>query len=118
MSWLGRLVSTGSRFLGKAAPMARFIGRNAPNALNIANRGLSAAAQLAANPLVNQLAQKAGVNPNVMKQVAGGINNAQAGLNLAPQMVRNVQQSAQNAMAAAAPAAQSLAQLYRTVQGA
>jgi hypothetical protein len=117
MSWLGRLVS-GARFLGtRAAPMASYLGRALPGAMSVAGRGLATAGQLAANPLVGQLAQKIGVNPNVMRQVAGGISNAQAGLNLAPQVMQNVQNSVRSAAAAAAPAAQSLASLYRTVQG-
>ena len=117
MSWLGRLVSTGSRFLGKAAPMASFLGRNLPGAMNLASRGLNTASQLAANPLVNQAMNRFGVNANTMRQVAGGISNAQAGLNLVPGTARSVQQGMQGVAAAAAPAAQSLASLYRTVQG-
>jgi hypothetical protein len=89
-----------------------------PTALNMASRGLNTASQLAANPLVNQLANRVGVSPNTMRQVAGGINNMQAGVNLAPQVMRNVQTSAQQVAQAVAPAAQSLASLYRTVQGA
>jgi hypothetical protein len=95
-----------------------FLGRNLPGAMNVASRGLSAASQLAANPLVNQLANKVGVSPNTMRQVAGGINNMQAGVNLAPQVMRNVQNSVQQAARAAAPGVQSLASLYRSVNGA
>ena len=117
MSWLGRLVSGSARFLGKAAGTASFLGRNLPGAMNLASRGLNTASQLSANPLVNQLANRFGVNANTMRQVAGGISNAQAGLNLVPGTARSVQQGMQGVAAAAAPAAQSLAALYRTVQG-
>jgi hypothetical protein len=97
--------------------VASYLGRNLPTAMNMASRGLNTASQLAANPLVNQAMNRFGVNANTMRQVAGGINNVQAGLNLVPGTVRSVQQGVQGVAAAAAPAAQSLAQLYRTVQG-
>lgn len=110
MSWLGRVIGAGSRFLAKAAPVASYLARTAPSALNTVSR-------IASNPLVNQLATKIGVNPNVMRGISMGASNVGAGLNLVPGVVNDVRQGYQSAMAASDPARKSLAQLYRTSMG-
>ena len=106
MSWLGRLVSGGSRFLARAAPTATFLARAAP-------QFASGLATLASNPLLNAAANKLGVNPAVMRNIATGANNVGAGLSLIPGIVGDARAAAQGAMSAAAPVKQSMAQLYR-----
>ena len=107
MSFLGRAFALGSRFLGKVAPAARFIGKYAPAALSTAGR-------IASDPTVNMLANRVGVNPNILRNVGAGVNNVAAGISLLP----GLQQSAQGTAAAAANTGQSLAQLYNTLKGA
>lgn len=107
MAFLGRAFALGSKFLGKVAPAARFIGKYTPSVLSTVGR-------IAADPTVNMLANRVGVNPNVLRNVGTGVNNVTAGINLLP----GLQQSAQGAASAAAGTGQSLAQLYNTLRGA
>jgi hypothetical protein len=110
MSFLGRIASLGSRFLGRVTPVASYIGRVTPSVL----RGIQTAAS---NPLVGQLASRIGVNPSVLRSVGAAASNVGAGLSLIPGAIHTTREAAHDAMNASAPARQSLAQLYRTVQG-
>jgi hypothetical protein len=111
MSFLGRLVSTGSRFLSRAAPYASFLSRAAPQVLG----GIST---LASNPLLNAAANKFGVNPNVLRNISAGASNIGAGLSLIPGVMGDAQAAARGAMSAAQPVKQSMAQLYRQLNPA
>jgi hypothetical protein len=98
----------GSRFLGKVAPVASYIGRVAPQAIGAAN-------QFVSNPLVNQIANKIGVSPATMRNVATGVSNVQSGISLVPGIYNQSKAAVSGAMQAAAPARQSMAELYRTL---
>jgi hypothetical protein len=111
MSFLGRMFSTGARYLSKAAPVASFLGRAAPSVLS----NISA---FASNPLVNAAANRFGINPNVMRNIATGASNIGSGLSLVPGVAHDVKYAARSAMAAAEPAKASMAQLYRTLHPA
>jgi hypothetical protein len=111
MSFLGRLVSSGSRFLARAAPVASFLARSAPSVV-------STIGALASNPLLNRAANSFGINPNVMRGIANGASNVGAGLSLIPGVVGDARAAAQGAMSAAQPVKQSMAQLYRQLNPA
>jgi hypothetical protein len=106
-----------SRFIGRAAPVARFLATNAPTALKYAGQAADVAGRVATNPLVAQLANRAGVNPNTLGAMQRGIHSVGAGINLAPQVMRDVGAAARQGGQAANAAKASLAQLYRTAHG-
>lgn len=110
MSFLGRIMSTGAKFLGKVAPAAQFLGRIAPSVLNTTASVLN-------NPLTSMLAQKAGINPMALRQAGSIVSNVGAGVNMVPGVIRDAQSSFANVRSAVRPAEQSLASLYRTAMG-
>lgn len=117
MAWLGRVFSAGSRFIGKVAPVASYIGRVAPSALNAVSR-------FSSDPTVNAIANRIGINPNVLRNVGQGASNVGAGLSLIPGVANDLRGAAagaaqgyQSAVQATNPARQSLAQLYNTATG-
>lgn len=110
MSFLARFASGATRFLSRSAPAISYLSRNAP-------RAFATAAAVASNPVAQQVAQKIGVGPQVMRGLAAGANNVASAINLMPGAVRDMRAAAQGAMQAADPARRSLAELYRTAQG-
>ena len=105
------MISTGSRFLARTAPMASFIARTAPSVVNTVGA-------LASNPLLNAAAQRVGINPNVMRNIATGASNIGAGMSLIPGVVNDARAATNSALSATAPARQSMATLYRTLNPA
>lgn len=110
MSFLGRLISAGSKFIGRVAPAASYIGRVAPTVLTTTANALN-------SPLAGMIAQRVGVNPMAMKQASSAITNVNAGLQMLPGTFHDVKSAAQNAIQASKPAQASLANLYRTALG-
>ena len=122
MNFLARAVSSGARYasgasrlLGRAAPATRFLARALPGALDTA-------ARFSTNPAVQAAVQRIGGDKgtSVLRSLAGGVSNAQAGINLAGGVVRDARSAygaTQNAFNAAKPAATSLARLMNTSMG-
>jgi hypothetical protein len=73
MSFLGRLASTGARFLGGASKASRFLASNV-GAIQKGARQLSA---FAGNTSVQKIGQQIGIKPNLFKQV-GAVSDAVA----------------------------------------
>lgn len=116
MNFLARAISGGSRLIARAAPASRFIARNLPGALNTA-------ARFSTNPAVQAAVQQIGGNKgtSVLNNLAGGVSNVQAGLQLVPGVVsdaRNAYGAASNAYSQAKPVVNSLARLMQTTRGA
>jgi hypothetical protein len=61
MGFLGRVMSSGSRFLARVAPAAQFIGRVGGQALSAMPAITSGIVAASNNPMVNALANKMGV---------------------------------------------------------
>ncbi|KAG5184279.1 hypothetical protein JKP88DRAFT_289981 [Tribonema minus] len=114
MSFLGRAMVMGSRFLGAAARGSRYIGR----ALPVVSRGLGTAAQLASNPLVQSAGRRVGIDPSVFRGLASGMTNVGNGLAMVPDAARSVAGAAAGVRAAVQPAKRSLADLYAATRGA
>lgn len=121
MGLWGQMFSTGSKYLGRAATIGKYIAQKAPTALSYAHRGLTTAQTIASNPLAQQAMSRMGIAPN---KVMAGVNNAQAGLNMLPNVARSVGSAAnqiggaaRQGVAAGQQARASLAELYRTAHG-
>lgn len=107
MNFLGRALSMGSRFVARATPVARFIARETPGALQTV-------ARFSSSPLATAVAQRiGGVTPTVLSRLSGGVNNALGAINLLPQVRRDISTAVQAGQAGS----RSLAQLMQTARG-
>lgn len=107
MNFLARAMTSGSRWIARAAPAARFIARETPGALNTV-------ARFSSSPLAQQAAQRiGGVAPTLLSRLSGGASNALGAINLVPGIRRDINA----AVAGAQPVAKSLAQLMQTARG-
>lgn len=105
MSFIGRALATGHRFIGQASKAARFIGQN----LHHVQAGARAVSSFANNPQVAAMANKVGVAPGVMRTIGAVGNTVSNTAGLLPSAAHDIG-------AAANGAKRTLADLYHQAQ--
>jgi hypothetical protein len=109
MSFIGRLASGASRFIGQASRGARFIGNN----LGGISRAAHNTSGFLNSSLGQQIGNRIGISPNVMRSTASAINTVGNIAGLAPGAGRDVMNAVQSGPGQ--QATRSIADLYRQV---
>ena len=108
MSFLGKALSFGKKFLGQAARAGQFIGRVAPNVGALAN----SAQRFASSSPAQRAAAEIGIDPAVLRGVATGAGFIGRGASLIPQL----SEDGKAIGAALANGKRTLGQLYQQAQ--
>lgn len=121
MAFLGRMLASGSRFLGRGMSTAAYLGRTAApmiqRGLPMLAKGAEAVGTAASNPYLQHLGQKIGVNPKTFGSIQQGAATVGAGLGMLPQVASNVGQAARGIHGAVQPVKKSLAELHGLAKG-
>ncbi len=109
MSFLGRALGLGQKFLGRAVQGANYIGR----ALPAIQQGAAGVQRFASNAAVRDISNRAGINPNVLRSVGGFASTIGSGAGMAPGIARDLLTAGRTADAQLTGAKRSIADLYR-----
>jgi hypothetical protein len=107
-------MNLGRSFLGAAKTGGALLGRAMPSVMT----GLSTAGQLAANPALQQLGQKMGIDPTHFRTLGQTATNVGNALGMVPGAYNDMQSAGGQIRNAVVGAKRSLADVYAASRGA